>query len=99
MIRFGDFVLDDIRGPLLTVGDETVDYSVCRGKRLERPGIKEDAKGEHVGTIQETSQTIRPARMAGQADLISSANGHAPNTEVGAGDRAHAIRWHRRGKG
>lgn len=98
MIKWNDFVLDDVQGPLLRISDEDVPYKVCRGKRLERPGIKEDTRGVLVGNIQETRQTLGPARMAGQADLLS-ANGHAPDTEVGSGDRATAIRWHRRGEG
>jgi hypothetical protein len=98
MIRWNDFILDDGLGPLLDLGGQDITYPVCRGKRLERPSIKDDAEGTHVGTIQETRRTQRPARMASQADLISL-DVNAPGTEVGSGDRAQAKPWHRRGEG
>lgn len=72
MILWNDFVIDDVCGPVLSsdrIGElQDVNIRVCRGKRLGRPGVMDDACGH---TIQETSREQRPARMVGLSGLDS----------------------------
>lgn len=49
-------------------------FTSCRQRRLGSPSVMEDAKGEQYqplfsGSIQETGQEQRPARMVGLSSL------------------------------
>jgi hypothetical protein len=70
VICWNDFILDDVLGPVLNVGDET-SYASCRvGARIGRPSARNGT--EVVNQIQETRQEQRPARMVGLSELDSN---------------------------
>ncbi len=94
MIFWKDFLLDDDLGavlsPELFSGDSPVP-TVCRRKRLGSPSVMDDARGTKTetasqdgGSIQETGQEQRPARMVGHSNL-DSAQSHK---DVSRGNRA-----------
>ena len=64
MIRWKDFVLDDVIGPSLIL-----DFNECRETR---PGSAQSVMEDAKAHIQETRQEQRPARMVGLSSLDSS---------------------------
>lgn len=72
MIYWKDFVLDDVIGPSLVVGGEEEQLGQsCRKANTGILSVQDDAEG----TIQETGQGQRPARMAGLSSLDSVQTG------------------------
>ena len=59
MIFWKDFILDDVFGPLLKMGESE---HPKQSEIPQCPGVMEDA-------YQETGQDVRPARMVGQTSL------------------------------
>ena len=92
MILWGDFILDDIMGPLLAMPGEASSTSCRNEKRLGSPDTRNGASGKQNETlgvsIQETRQEQRPARMVGhsshdsaQVDRMSAGSNRASNVE------------------
>lgn len=60
MIFWGDFILDDVVGPVLSISESRVGAK----EGADVISVKEDGRSNH---IQETGQERRPARMAGKS--------------------------------
>ena len=91
MITWGDFILDDVVGPILALPEEIMgaSSSSCREERLGSPDARNGASGKQKGVlstqIQETRQEKQPARMVG-----SSSHDSAQVDRMSAGsDRAN----------
>ncbi len=70
MICWNDFILDDVIGPILNLGDDQSSYTSCRVVQNGRPSTSNGT--EVVNQIQETRQEQRPARMVGHSELDSN---------------------------
>lgn len=93
MIRWNDFVMDDVCGPVLAfAGAEEGTMKVSRGKRLGSPSVMEDAGKIALGKqIQETGQELRPARMVGHSasdSFKTRMSETRTGMEAGRGDQA-----------
>ena len=64
MIRWKDFIWDEVMGPVLNIEE------VRREEVLSERTVKEDTQCK-IDSYQETGQEQRPARMVGHSSLVT----------------------------